>query len=87
MNVKTVEKRRKRSWPLYVMLRKVRYKTWITSDEAQFRLSFTTSKTKIQYISKKKRRKHASVLKNASWLSGVMVWTEMSSQGLTKPFL
>ncbi|GFX37683.1 uncharacterized protein TNCV_1261201 [Trichonephila clavipes] len=40
----------------------------------------------IQYISSKKRRKDAAVLKNASWPSGVMVWTKMSPQGLTKPF-
>ncbi|GFT28851.1 uncharacterized protein TNCV_3585611 [Trichonephila clavipes] len=79
MSVKTVEKRRKRSWPLYLMVRKGRYKARITPDEALFHLSFTTGKTKIQYISSKKRRKEAAVLKNASWPSGAMVWTEMSS--------
>ncbi|GFU85035.1 uncharacterized protein TNCV_1552981 [Trichonephila clavipes] len=73
MSVKTVEKRRKRSWPLYLMLRNGRYKAWTTSDEAQFHMSFTTGKTKIQYISSKKPRKDAAVLKNSSWLSGVMV--------------
>ncbi|GFY06623.1 uncharacterized protein TNCV_3524791 [Trichonephila clavipes] len=87
MSVKKVEKRRKRSWPLYLMLRKDRYKAGITSDEALFHLSFTTGKTKIQYISSKKRRTDAAVLKNASWPSGVMIWTEMSSQGLIEPFL
>ncbi|GFV42370.1 uncharacterized protein TNCV_4311011 [Trichonephila clavipes] len=86
MSVKPVEKRRKHSWPLYLMLRKDRYKAWITFDEALFHLSFTTGKMKIQYISSKKRRKDAAVLKNASWPSGVMVWTEISSQGLIKPF-
>ncbi|GFX13054.1 hypothetical protein TNCV_2357101 [Trichonephila clavipes] len=35
-------------------------------------LSFTTGKTKIQYISSRKRRKDAAVLKNASLPSGVM---------------
>ncbi|GFT13600.1 uncharacterized protein TNCV_3830731 [Trichonephila clavipes] len=73
MSVKTVEKRRKRSWSLYLMLRKGRYKAWITPDDAQFHLSFTTGKRKIQNISSKKRRKDAAVLKNASWPSGVMV--------------
>ncbi|GFV54361.1 uncharacterized protein TNCV_4585911 [Trichonephila clavipes] len=86
MSVKTVEKQRKRSWPVYLMLRKCRYKARITSDEALFHLSFTTGKTKIQYISSKKHRKDAAVLKNAIWPSGVMVWTKMSSQGLGKPF-
>ncbi|GFW31729.1 uncharacterized protein TNCV_3099541 [Trichonephila clavipes] len=87
MSVKTVGKRRKRSWSLYLILRKGRYKTWIISDETLFHLSFTTGKTKTQYIPSKKRRKDAAVLKNASWPSGVMVWTKISSQGLTKQFL
>ncbi|GFX01369.1 uncharacterized protein TNCV_4736101 [Trichonephila clavipes] len=86
LSVKTVEKRRKRSCPLYLMLCKGRYKAWITSDEALFHLSFTTGKTKIQYIYRKKCRKNAAVLKRASWLSGVMVWMGMSPQGLRKPF-
>ncbi|GFT62313.1 uncharacterized protein TNCV_4717131 [Trichonephila clavipes] len=86
MSVKTVEKRRKRSWPLYLMLCKGRYKTWAASDEALFHLSFTTSKTKIQYISRKKRRKDADVLQKASWTSGVLVWMGMSPQGLAKTF-
>ncbi|GFW52195.1 uncharacterized protein TNCV_2426421 [Trichonephila clavipes] len=83
MSVKTVEKRRKRSWPLYLILLKGRCKAWITSDEAQFHLSFTTGQTKIQYISRRKPRKDAAVLQNTIWSSGVMA---KSSQGLTKPF-
>ncbi|GFW49235.1 hypothetical protein TNCV_3057451 [Trichonephila clavipes] len=71
MSLNTVEKRRKRSWPLYLMLRKGRYKAWITSDETQFHLCFTTGKTKIPYISSKKRRKDAAFSKNASSL---LVW-------------
>ncbi|GFS57719.1 uncharacterized protein TNCV_2908451 [Trichonephila clavipes] len=86
MSVKTVEKLRERSWHLYIILLNDRYKAWITSDESLFYLSFTTGKTKIQYISSKKRLKDAAVLKNASWPSGVGLWTEMSSQGLTKLF-
>ncbi|GFV59215.1 hypothetical protein TNCV_2339561 [Trichonephila clavipes] len=35
----------------------------------------------------KKRRKDAVVLQKASWASGVIVWMEMSRQGLTKQFL
>ncbi|GFY35895.1 uncharacterized protein TNCV_4842681 [Trichonephila clavipes] len=71
MSVKTIEKRRKRSWHLYLMLYKGRYKTWVTSDEALFILAFITGKTKIQYISVKNRRKDAAVLQKASWSSGV----------------
>ncbi|GFX79565.1 hypothetical protein TNCV_825541 [Trichonephila clavipes] len=52
MSVKAVEKRRKRSWSLYLILRKDRYKTWITSDEALFLLSFATVKTKQQKLQK-----------------------------------
>ncbi|GFY14171.1 hypothetical protein TNCV_3613601 [Trichonephila clavipes] len=62
MSVKTVEKQRKRSWSLYLILRKGRYKAWITSVEALFHLSFTTGKMKMQYIPRKKRRKDAAVL-------------------------
>ncbi|GFU90771.1 uncharacterized protein TNCV_4870031 [Trichonephila clavipes] len=86
MSVKTLEIRRKRSWPLYLMLCKGRYKACITSDEAQSHLSFTTGKTKIRFISSKKRRKDAALLKKTSWPSGVIVWTEMSTQGLLNPF-
>ncbi|GFV56710.1 transposable element Tcb2 transposase [Trichonephila clavipes] len=53
---------------------------------SMFHRSFTTGEKKIQYVSNKKRRKGATVSKNASWPSGVMIWTEMSSEGLTKPF-
>ncbi|GFW68058.1 hypothetical protein TNCV_1618191 [Trichonephila clavipes] len=61
MSPKTVEKRRKRSWPVYLLLPIGRYKTWITLDEALFHLSSTTGKTKLQHISPKKRRKDADV--------------------------
>ncbi|GFU68606.1 hypothetical protein TNCV_1125921 [Trichonephila clavipes] len=44
MSVKTVEKRRKRTFLLYLMLRKGRYKTWIFSDEELFHLPSTTGK-------------------------------------------
>ncbi len=60
MSAKTVEKRRKRSWPLYLILRKGRYKKLIISDEELSHLSSTTGKIKIQYISLKKRRKEAA---------------------------
>ncbi|GFX88838.1 uncharacterized protein TNCV_2575451 [Trichonephila clavipes] len=86
MSENTVEKQRKRSWPLYFMLRKSRYKTWITSHRALFHLLSTTGKMKMQHISSEKRRKDADVLEKASKASGVMIWMEMSPQGLTKPF-
>ncbi|GFW24585.1 hypothetical protein TNCV_2404501 [Trichonephila clavipes] len=74
MSVKTVEKRRKGSWSLYLMLCKGRYKAWV-SDEALLHLSFTTGKTMIQYISHKSY-KDAAVLQKTSWASGVMEWME-----------
>ncbi|GFV02936.1 hypothetical protein TNCV_2743991 [Trichonephila clavipes] len=49
MSVMTIEKRRKRSWSLYLILCKGRYKRWITSDEQLYQLSFPTGKTKVQY--------------------------------------
>ncbi|GFX55304.1 hypothetical protein TNCV_3968581 [Trichonephila clavipes] len=57
MCIKTIEKRRKRSWPLYLTKRKRRYTAWIASDEALFHLSFTIGKTKIKNTSSKKRPK------------------------------
>ncbi|GFT51717.1 hypothetical protein TNCV_4870381 [Trichonephila clavipes] len=45
---KTVDKRRKRSCPLYLLLRNC--KTWITSEEAPFYLSSTSAKTKLTSI-------------------------------------
>ncbi|GFS84632.1 hypothetical protein TNCV_4607561 [Trichonephila clavipes] len=72
MSAKTVEKRGKRSWSLYLMLRKGISKTWITSDKALFHLSFTTGEMKIQHISLEKRRKDAALLEKARKPSGVM---------------
>ncbi|GFV03723.1 hypothetical protein TNCV_1876711 [Trichonephila clavipes] len=77
MSAKTVEKRRKWSWPLYLMLRKDIYKAWIHSDKALFYLPFTTGETKIQHISCEKRRKDAALLEKASKPSSVMVVSEM----------
>ncbi|GFW68665.1 uncharacterized protein TNCV_530181 [Trichonephila clavipes] len=85
VSVKTIEKRRKRSLPLYLTF-KGRYKEWMTSNEALFHLSSTTGETKPPCISSEKRCRDATVLQNAIWPSGVMVWMGMSSQGLTKPF-
>ena len=53
MSTKTIEKRTKRSWSLCLMLHKGRYKARITTDEALFYQSYTTGKTKIQYIRSK----------------------------------
>ncbi|GFT29820.1 hypothetical protein TNCV_4892121 [Trichonephila clavipes] len=73
MSAKTVEKRRKCSWPLYLMLRKGIYKTWINSNKTLFHLSFTTDETKIQHISREKRRKDTALLEKANKPSGVML--------------
>ncbi|GFW96147.1 hypothetical protein TNCV_958601 [Trichonephila clavipes] len=74
MSGKTSERRRKHSCLPNLMLCKVIDKTLITSDEELFHLSFTTGKMKIQYVSREKRRKDATVLQKASWPLGVMVW-------------
>ncbi|GFW52846.1 uncharacterized protein TNCV_2394251 [Trichonephila clavipes] len=81
ISTKTVAKRRKRSCPLCLMLPKSRYKTFITSEKAQLQLEI-----KVQYSSRDKHRKDATVLQKASWPSGVTVWMEISSQSLTKSF-
>ncbi|GFS84107.1 histone-lysine N-methyltransferase SETMAR [Trichonephila clavipes] len=49
-----VKNGRKRSWPLYLVLCKRRYKTSITSDKALLHLSSTTGETKTRHISHEK---------------------------------
>ncbi|GFV84916.1 hypothetical protein TNCV_4298981 [Trichonephila clavipes] len=73
MSVKTIGKRRKHCWPLYLMLCKGRYKTWISSGEPLFNPSFTACKD-------------AAILKKEIWTLSVMIWMGVPSQSLTTPF-
>ncbi|GFY29140.1 hypothetical protein TNCV_4722681 [Trichonephila clavipes] len=70
ISVTTVVKRRKRSWPPYLMLCKGRYKNM---DNFGLRTvsSVIHSWQEDTYVSRKKHRDDAAVLQRASLLSGV----------------
>lgn len=49
LTAKIIEKRYRRSWPLYMKLRGQRWRKFITSDEALFHITDANGKTKVQY--------------------------------------
>ncbi|RWS26341.1 uncharacterized protein B4U80_07228 [Leptotrombidium deliense] len=81
----TIEKRHKRSWSMYMRLRRDRYKKYITTDEALFYLSEYDGQSRIQYISRGQSRKFLEVYKNRKKSKGVMVWCGISVNGALKP--
>lgn len=81
----SIEKRRKRSWPLYVMLRGERWKKFVTSDEAWFYLTNSQGKRNVHYISRTGSRKDCEIFSKQSHPKGVMVWAALSSRGVLKP--
>ncbi|GFT10726.1 hypothetical protein TNCV_1944091 [Trichonephila clavipes] len=52
------------------------------SDQTQFNLSYTTGETKIQHISREKRRKHAVVLEKARNRDYTGMWVRLGSTDL-----
>jgi len=72
------EKRYRRSWPMYLRLRGDRYKKFITSDEAWFYLKECNGQTRIQYISRDKKRSDAERFKKTHQSKGFMVWAAIS---------
>lgn len=85
LSSKVIEKRRRRSWPLYRRLKKDQWQNVITSDEAWVYLSDTGRKRSVQYISRDEKRSDAEVKVHVANPRGVMVWVGMSSKGLSKP--
>ena len=84
LSPKTIEKRWKRSWPLYRRLRGGRWKNVITTDEALFHLSNKDRKTRVQYLSRGESRSKLEVFETESHPKGVMVWIGISANGCTK---
>ncbi|GBM00516.1 hypothetical protein AVEN_77332-1 [Araneus ventricosus] len=74
--------RRQRSWPLYKLLRKDKWRKFIKTDEAWIYLSETNAKSKIQYLS----RDHNMLTPSTTvpHPKGVMVWMGISANGVTK---
>ena len=78
------EKRRKRSWPLYLRLRGRRFEKFITSDEAWFYLSECNGQRKVQYISRDQNRTSCESYTKWSKSKGIMVWAAISCSGKAK---
>ena len=85
LSAATVDKRRRRSWPLYLRLRKGRWQNAITSDEAWVYLSDTGRKRSVQYISRSARRSEAEPSIHVANPRGVMVWVAISANGISRP--
>jgi hypothetical protein len=79
-----IEKRRKRSWPMYLRLRGQRWKKVVTTDEAWFYLVNKDRKTRVQYISRDQNRSVCETFTHESYPKGVMVWMGISANGCTK---
>ena len=82
---RTIEIRKRRSWPFYLRLRGDRWKNIITSDEALFHLSNKDRKTRVQYISRLQNRSVCDNFETETFPKGVMVWLGISAKGCTKP--
>lgn len=79
-----VEKRHKRSWTMYCILKNPKRKNVITSDESWFYLKNHNGKTKCQYISKSSSRRQCELLIENAHPKGLMVWMGISYNGVTK---
>ncbi|XP_071036503.1 uncharacterized protein [Parasteatoda tepidariorum] len=76
---KALNIRRQRSWPLYKLLRKDRWRKFITTDEAWIYLSDTNAKSKVQYLSHGQNRRDLTPSTTVPHPKGVMK--------ILKPFL
>ncbi|GBM26692.1 hypothetical protein AVEN_124986-1 [Araneus ventricosus] len=85
LNQRSVQIRRQRSWSLYKLLHKDRWRKFITTYEAWIYLSYTNAKSKVQYISRDQNRRDLIPLTTVPHPKGVMVWMGISASGVTKP--
>jgi len=85
MSPDTIDKRAKRSWPLYMRLKKDRWRRVITSDEAWIYLSRQQGKRTIQYLKQEQRRSEAEVQTSEHHPKGLMVWVAFSADHVFKP--
>jgi len=81
----TIEKRAKRSWPLYMRFRKDRWKHFITSDEAWIYLTKKQGQRDIQYLREDQDKSHAQVNEREQYPQGFMVWVAFSANHIFKP--
>ena len=79
-----IEKRYRRSWPLYRRLSGQQWTKVITSDEAWIYLTNKDRKTQVQYISRTENKSVCETFKKESHPKGVMVWVAISAKGCSK---
>ncbi len=84
LSAASIEKRMKRSWPMYLRLRGQRWQKIITTDEAWFYLVNIDRKTRCQYISRGQNRSVCETFIQESHPKGVMVWIGLSANGCTQ---
>ncbi|GBM35502.1 hypothetical protein AVEN_257200-1 [Araneus ventricosus] len=77
--------RRQRSWPLYKLLRKYRWRKFLITDETWIYLSHTNAKSKVQYLSCDQNRRDLTPSTTVPHPKGVMVWMGISASGVTEP--
>ncbi|GBM35833.1 hypothetical protein AVEN_43519-1 [Araneus ventricosus] len=86
LNERSVQIRRQRSWPIYkILLRKDRWRKFITTDEGWICLSDTNAKSKVQYLSRDQNRRDLTPATTVTHPKGVMVCMGISANGVTKP--
>jgi len=85
MTASTIDKRHRRSWNLYRMLRKEKWKNVITCDESWVYLTNCGGKRSIRYLKFGQKRKDAEVLPQIEHTKGIMVWVAFSADGFFKP--
>lgn len=83
LSPKSIGKRYRRSWPLYLRLRGQRWRKVVTSDEALFHLSGNNGQTKVQYISRGENRSALHAYSKVQFPKSIMVWLGISANGTT----
>ncbi|KAF2886659.1 hypothetical protein ILUMI_19514 [Ignelater luminosus] len=80
-----IEKRKKRSWDLYLYLNNGKWKKYITTDEAWFYMNKVKEIRRIQYVSRDVKHPTLEVYqRRENHSSGFMVWGGALFNGKTK---
>ena len=85
MSDDTIEKRYKRSWNLYRLLRKNRWMKVVSCDKTWFYLKDSREMTSIQYLRANQKRTQAEVLTRVTHSKEVMVWIAFCADGFFTP--
>ncbi|GBL72060.1 hypothetical protein AVEN_115076-1 [Araneus ventricosus] len=85
LNERSVQIKRQRSWPLHKLLRKGRWRKFMTIDEAWIYLSDTNAKSKVTYLNRDQNRQDLTPSTTVPHPKSVMVWMGISPNVVTKP--